>query len=53
MTFRARLVLAAAYLLAAVVIALAVPLALNVDRRAASELEADVLASTAVLAARV
>lgn len=53
MSFRARLVLAAAYLLAAVVIALAVPLALNVDRRATSELEADVLASTAVLAARV
>lgn len=53
MSFRARLVLAAAYLLAAVVIALAVPLALNVDRRATSELESDVLANAAVLAGRV
>jgi two-component system, OmpR family, sensor kinase len=53
MSFRARLVLAAAYLLAAVVVALAVPLALNVDRRAQSELESDVLANAAVLAARV
>ncbi len=53
MSFRARLVLGAAYLLLVVVVALAVPLALNVDRRARSEAEADVLASTAVLAARV
>ena len=53
MTFRARLVLAAAYLLAAVVIALAVPLALNVDRRATSELESDVVADTTVLSGRV
>jgi signal transduction histidine kinase len=52
-TFRARLVLAAAYLLAAVVIALTVPLALNVDRRAASELESDVVADAAVLSGRV
>jgi len=52
-SFRARLVLAAAYLLAAVVLALAVPLALSVDRRASSELESDVLANAAVLAARV
>ena len=48
MTFRARLVLAAAYLLAAVVIALAVPLALSVDRRATSELESDVVADAVV-----
>ena len=53
MTFRARLVLAAAYLLAAVVIALAVPLALNVDRRATSELESDVVANATVLSGRV
>jgi signal transduction histidine kinase len=52
-TFRARLVLAAAYLLAAVVIALAVPLALSVDRRATSELESDVVADAAVLSGRV
>ncbi len=53
MSFRARLVLGAAYLLAVVVLALAVPLGLNIDRRARSETEAEVLASTAVLAARV
>jgi signal transduction histidine kinase len=52
-SFRTRLVLAAAYLLAAVVIALAVPLALSVDRRATSELESDVLANAAVLAGRI
>ena len=53
MTFRARLVLAAAYLLAAVVVALAVPLALSVDRRATSELESDVVADSAFLSGRV
>ncbi|HEU4450604.1 MAG TPA: ATP-binding protein [Gaiellaceae bacterium] len=53
MSFRTRLVLAAAYLLAAVVLALTVPLALSIDSRAASELESDVLASTAVVAARI
>ena len=53
MSFRAGLVLSAAYLLAAVVIALTVPLGLNIDRRAASEFESDVLANAAVLAARV
>lgn len=53
MSFRARLVLAAAYLLAAVVIALTVPLALNVDRRATSELESDVVANATVLSGRV
>jgi two-component system, OmpR family, sensor kinase len=52
-SFRARLVLAAAYLLAAVVIALTVPLALNVDRRATSELESDVVADATVLSGRV
>jgi signal transduction histidine kinase len=52
-SFRARLVLAAAYLLAAVVIALTVPLALNIDRRATSELESDVVANATVLSGRV
>jgi signal transduction histidine kinase len=52
-SFRARLVLAAAYLLAAVVIALAVPLALSVDRRATSELESDVVGNATVLSGRV
>jgi signal transduction histidine kinase len=52
-SFRARLVLAAAYLLAAVVIALAVPLALSVDRRATSELESDVVGNAIVLSGRV
>jgi signal transduction histidine kinase len=52
-SFRARLVLAAAYLLAAVVVALAVPLGLSVDRRATSELESDVVADTTVLSGRV
>ena len=53
MSFRARLVLAAAYLLAVVVIALAVPLGLSVDRRATSELESDLVADAAVLSGRV
>ncbi|HSK14965.1 MAG TPA: ATP-binding protein [Gaiellaceae bacterium] len=53
MSFRARLVLAAAYLLAVVVVGLAVPLGLNVERRASSEIESAVLANAAVLAARV
>lgn len=53
MSFRARLVLAAAYLLATVVIALTVPLALNIDRRATSELESDVVANSTVLSGRV
>jgi signal transduction histidine kinase len=52
-SFRARLVLAAAYLLVAVLVALTIPLALNVDRRARSELESDVVANAAVLSARV
>jgi signal transduction histidine kinase len=52
-SFRARLVLAAAYLLAAVVIALTVPLGLSVDRRATSELESDLVADATVLSGRV
>ncbi len=53
MSFRARLVLAAAYLLTAVVLALEIPLALNVDRRATSEFQSGVLGNAAILAARV
>lgn len=53
MTFRARLVLAAAYLLTAVVLALEIPLALNVERRANTDFRATVLGEAAVLAARV
>ena len=53
MSLRARLVLAAAYLVTAVVLALTLPLALNVQRRAESEFEANVLGRTAVLAARL
>jgi signal transduction histidine kinase len=51
-SFRTRLVLASAYLLAAVVVALEVPLALNVERRAASEFQSAVLGNAAILAAR-
>src|SRR3954451_18165191 len=52
MSFRTRLVLAAAYLLGTVVLALEIPLALNVERRATSELEASVLGNAALLAAQ-
>jgi|tagenome__1003787_1003787.scaffolds.fasta_scaffold20946773_3 signal transduction histidine kinase len=52
MSFRTRLVLAAAYLLGTVVLALEIPLALNVQRRATSELEASVLGNAALLAAQ-
>jgi signal transduction histidine kinase len=52
-SFRARLVLAAAYLLAVVVVALEVPLALNIQGRADAEFQSSVFGSAAVLAARV
>jgi signal transduction histidine kinase len=52
-SFRARLVLAAAYLLTAVVLALEIPLALSVESRARSEFESAVLGRAAVLAAQV
>jgi signal transduction histidine kinase len=51
-SFRARLVLAAAYLLTAVVAALAIPLALNVERRATFEFQSAVLGNAAILGAR-
>lgn len=53
MSFRTRLVLSAAYLLTAVVLALEIPLALNVERRASSEFESAAVGSAAVLGARV
>ena len=53
MSLRTRLVLAAAYLLTAVVLALEIPLGLNVQRRAESEFRSDVLGRTALLAAQV
>jgi signal transduction histidine kinase len=52
-SFRARLVLAAAYLVTAVVLALEIPLALNIQRRADSDFQGAVLGRAAVLAARV
>lgn len=53
MSFRARLVLAAAYLVTAVVLALEIPLALNIQRRADSDFQSAVLGRAAILAARV
>jgi signal transduction histidine kinase len=53
LTFRARLVLAAAYLLTAVVVALEIPLALSVERRADADFRSAVLGRAAVVAARV
>jgi two-component system, OmpR family, sensor kinase len=52
-SLRTRLVLAAAYLVTVAVVALVVPLALNVERRAASEFEAGVLGNAAILSARI
>jgi len=52
-SFRARLLLAAFYLTAAAVLALSIPLALTVERRADSDYEAAVLGDAAILAARV
>jgi two-component system, OmpR family, sensor kinase len=53
MSFRTGLLFAAFYVLAAVVIALAVPLALTVERRASSDFETAVLGDAAILAARI
>ena len=51
MSFRTRLVLSAAYLLSVVVLALEIPLAVNVERRATSQLEASVIGNASTLAA--
>jgi signal transduction histidine kinase len=53
MSFRTRLVLAAFYVLTAVVLALVIPLALTVERRAESDFRSAVLGDAAILAARV
>ncbi len=53
MTFRARLVLGAFYVLTAVVLALVIPLALTVEQRAESDFRSAVLGDAAILAARV
>jgi signal transduction histidine kinase len=52
-SLRARLVLAAAYLVTGVVLALLIPLALNVERRADADFQAAVLGRAAILSARV
>jgi len=52
-SFRTRLVLAAFYVLTAVVLALVIPLALTVERRAESDFRSAVLGDAAILAARV
>jgi signal transduction histidine kinase len=53
LSFRARLVLGAAYLVTAVVLALEIPLALNIQRRAEADFQAAVLGRAALLSARV
>jgi signal transduction histidine kinase len=53
MSFRTRLVLAAFYVLTAVVLALVIPLALTVERRADSDFRSAVLGDAAILAGRV
>jgi signal transduction histidine kinase len=52
-SFRSRLLLAAAYLVAVVVVALEVPLALNIERRANADFQADVLGRAALLSAQI
>jgi two-component system, OmpR family, sensor kinase len=52
-SFRARLLIAAAYLVTAVVLALEIPLALNIERRADSDFQAAVLGRAALLSAEV
>ena len=53
MSFRARLVLAAAYLVTAVVLALEIPLALNIQRRAEADFRSAVFGQAALLSARI
>ena len=51
MTLRSRLILAAAYLLTVVVIALEVPLAVNIDRARTSDFTSSVLSNAAIISA--
>ncbi len=53
MTLRSRLVLAFAYILLAVIVALTVPLAINLSRRAEAELKTDTLQTAQTLAAYI
>ena len=53
MSFRTRLLLGAFYVLTAVVLALEIPLALTIERRADSDFQNVVLGDAAILAARV
>ena len=53
MTLRTRLVLAFAYILLAVIVALTIPLAVNLSRRAQSEIETDTLLAAQKLAAYI
>jgi len=53
MSLRVLLVLAAAYLLAVVVVALLVPLGLSIQGRAVTEVQSGALANTGILSARV
>lgn len=53
MSLRTSLVLAAAYLLTVVVVALEAPLWVNIDRRAAAEFESGALSNAAILASQV
>jgi signal transduction histidine kinase len=52
-SLRKRLVLGAAYLLIVMAITLAIPLGLNIERRASSEYESGVLSNAAIMAARI
>ena len=53
MTLRSRLILAAAYLLTVVVIALEVPLAVNIDHARTSDFTSAVLSNAAIISARI
>jgi signal transduction histidine kinase len=52
-SLRARLILAAAYLLAVVVVVLEIPLGLNIGSRAVSEFQSTVLGNSAILASQI
>jgi two-component system, OmpR family, sensor kinase len=51
--FRTKLILAAAYLLVVVVVALEVPLGVNISKRAHNELKSSLIATASVVAARI
>jgi two-component system, OmpR family, sensor kinase len=51
--FRTKLILAAAYLLLVVVVALEIPLGVNISKRAHNELKSSLIAAASVVAARI